>query len=467
MHSDFRTTLRAATCLALGLPLFCLSGVAAADDEPPAAVESLVSKSGGAGLGLATRFERSPYRGGGTRNDLVPIYVYEGKYVFLEAYRAGFKLQDTDTSRVDLFVGYRFEGFPYDRRPASLTGMVNRDPGVDLGLSVRQGGTWGTVFGEVLHDISKSSEGTEVRAGYRHDWNLGNLRLQPQISLAARNARLNDYYYGVRTGEATATRAAYSPGSGVNAELSLSAIYRLSERWRVIGGVAATRWASGVRNSPIVENRMQLAGQLGLAYDFSPKQDAWPEGRPVIVKVLSGKATDCDVAKIMLLRCFSTNTVDHTRIAAVELGRPFVERLNGWPLDFVGYVGLLHHDERGLQSNSTQLNAYMKAYYYGFPWASRVRTRLGFGVGVSYAETVPYVEQRDQIARGRNSSRLLNYLDPSIDISVGDLVGSKAMAEAYVGLGVSHRSGVFGTSRMFGNVNGGSNYIYSYLEWRM
>jgi outer membrane scaffolding protein for murein synthesis (MipA/OmpV family) len=32
--------------------------------------------------------------------------------------------------------------------------------------------------------------------------------------------------------------------------------------------VSATRWSAGVRASPIVENRTQLAGQLGLAYDF-------------------------------------------------------------------------------------------------------------------------------------------------------------------------------------------------------
>jgi outer membrane protein len=31
---------------------------------------------------------------------------------------------------------------------------------------------------------------------------------------------------------------------------------------------------------------------------------------------------------------------------------------------------------------------------------------------------------------------------------------------------VSHRSGIFGAARLYGNVNGGSNYIYMYLEGR-
>ncbi len=458
---------RVAVALAMAMVLVPGPAAAAAGDDPPILSRTIPAGGDGAGLGLAMRFEHSPYRGGGTRNDLVPLYVYEGKRVFLEAYRVGLKISETPDSRLDLFLGYRFEGYPYDRIPASLAGMANRGPGVDLGLGYQQRRPWGTLFGELLHDAAGGSNGTEMRVGYRTDWALGRLQLQPQIAIAARDANLNNYYYGVRPSEATAARPAYEPGSGVNAELGLSAVYRLSDRWRVIGGVSARRWASGVRASPIVEDRVQLSGLLGVAYDFSPEHDAWPEGRPLIVKALYGKSTDCDVAKVMLLQCFSTNTTDQTRIASLELGRPFIERLNGWPLDFVGYVGLLRHQERGLQDDDWQVNAYMKAYYYGFPWSAHVRTRLGFGVGVSYAQRVPYVEERDQLARGRSSSRLLNYLDPSIDISLGDLVGVSTMRDTYLGIGVSHRSGIFGTSRLLGNVNGGSNYIYSYLEWRM
>lgn len=458
--------VQATVAMALVLA-FCPPHGLAAETTPPIVAETVPVASGGAGMGLAMRFENSAYRGWGTRNDLVPIYIYEGKRVFLEAYRVGLKLEATPDSRFDAFVSYRFEGFPYDRLPPSLAGMANRGPGVDLGLGYQRHRSWGTLFGEVLTDAAGGSGGSEVRGGYRYDAKIGKLQLQPQLALAWRDARLNNYYYGVRSTEATATRPAHEAGGGVNLELGLSAAYRLSERWRLIGGMSARRWSSGVRASPIVDNRTQLAAQLGLAYDFSPEHDAWPTGRPLIVKAFHGKATDCDVAQVMLLKCFSTNTIDQTRVTSLELGRPFIERLNGWPLDFVGYVGLLRHHERGLQEDSWQANAYVKAYYYGFPWSDRVRTRLGMGVGLSYAERVPFVEMRDQLARGRGSSRLLNYLDPSIDLSLGDLIGVKSMGETYVGLGVSHRSGIFGTSRLLGNVNGGSNYIYSYVEWRM
>jgi outer membrane protein len=80
---------------------------------------------------------------------------------------------------------------------------------------------------------------------------------------------------------------------------------------------------------------------------------------------------------------------------------------------------------------------------------------------------VPFVEARDQAIRGRNTSKLLQYLDPTVDVSVGDLFGSRELRETYFGLGVSHRSGIFGMAQIFNNVNGGSNYIYTYIEWRM
>ena len=293
------------------------------------------------------------------------------------------------------------------------------------------------------------------------------MRVRPYAMLAARDAKLNDYYYGVRDSEATGERSAYAPGAGVNASVGLYAAYSLSERWRLLGGLSATRWASGVRNSPIVEDRTQMAAMLGLMYDFSPEHEPWPDRLPLIVKLLHGASTDCNLLPVMRLSCTSTRTSDNTGISAIEVGRPFIERLNEWPLDFVGYVGVLKHYERGLQPDYWQVNAYMKAFYYGFPWSERVRTRIGFGLGVSYAQRVPFVEERDQAQRGRNASKLLNYLDPSIDVSLGDLISVRALREAYVGFGVSHRSGIFGSSQVLGNVSGGSNYIYSYLEWKM
>lgn len=422
---------------------------------------------GSAGLGMGVRAERSPYVGGGVRYDLMPLYLYEGERLFLHTSRIGVKLLKDDNQRLDLFVDQRFEGFSDDRRPASLAGMAERDSGLDAGLSWRYRQPWGNLKAEFLHDISGFSKGSELRLGYSYDWRSGRLALRPSLTVAARDARLNNYYYGVRPGEATGTRPAYAPGNGINTTLSLDAVYELSDGWRLLGGISRTDLSGKITNSPIVRQGAQTAVFLGAAYDFGAHKQAWDrESSPTHLKVLYGKATadGCHLVKIVTARCAETAKVNATSIAGFQIGKPFIEQFNGWPVDIVGYLGVLQHNDRGLATNGLQLDAFLKAYYYGFPWSERVKTRLGVGVGLSLAQRVPYSESSSQATRGRQTSRLLNYLDPSIDVSLGDLVGSRALKNTYLGLGVSHRSGIFGASRLLGNVNGGSNYIYTYLE---
>lgn len=439
-------------------------GAAWANSDPLA---GLVAEPGGAGVGAAVRLGRSPYRGAGARSDLLPLYLYEGKRFYLHGDRAGLHLDAGPRQRFDVFLSHRFEGFPYSRIPASLAGMAARQPGLDVGASYEVRGDWGAAYAEALHDATGASKGSEYRLGYRYDWRSGRLSLRPHAMLGLRSARLNNYYYGVQPGEATPARPAHEPGAGASAQLGLYGAYALSERWRLMAGISATRWPRGVRASPIVDDRIATSFVMGLLYDFSPEHKPWPDARPLLLRLSMGRATDCDVAKVVRLACTSTQTRDQTRIVGGQVGRPFIERLNGWPVDIVGYLGLLRHDERGVQPDFWQVNAGMKGFWYGFPWSERAMTRIGLGVGLSYAGGTSMLERRDQEKNGRQTSRLLNYLDPTIDVSLGDLLGAASMKRVFAGLGVSHRSGIFGASQLLGNVSGGSNYIYSYVEWEM
>jgi len=462
--------LRTAICLPRAF-VACAFALGAAAAPPAIATSDFladVTERGSAGWGLVSRFEQSPYRGGGVRIDLLPLYLYEGEHVYLHSYRAGLKFDFGSDKRLAAFLSVRLESFPVEQVPASLAGMTARTTETDFGLSYERRFDWGSVFGEVLRDVSGHSGGTELRLGTGTERRRGRLKLSPYLMLAARNARLNDYYYGVDSSEATADRLAYQPGSGVNGTVGLNARYDLTDRWHFLAGVSATLWAGGVRHSPIVEDRVQLSAFGGLAYEFTPTPQKDTSDRvPLTFKILHGWSTPCNLAPIMELRCTSTSTDDHTTIDSFEVGRPFIENPNGWPVAIAWYAGLLRHEENELQPDSLQINLYLKAFYWGFPWSERVRTRIGFGGGLSYAQAVPFVEARDQAARGRNTSKLLQYLDPTVDVSVGDLFGSRELRETYFGLGVSHRSGMFGMAQIFNNVNGGSNYIYTYIEWRM
>ena len=453
------------TCLVAAGVLIC--SPALAEDVQP--LTDVLRTPDSAALGVVLRTSSSLYSGGSTRVDVLPLVVFEGDRFFLRTNRAGIKLLDEGNrsagQRIDVFVERRLEGFSTEKLPASLVGMAARDPGLDIGLSYQQRQSWGTWRAELVKDVGNASRGLEARLGYSNEWRSGRWSLRPDAALSWRDAKLNNYYYGVLPGEATTNRAAYAPGSGLQAELGLYGSYDWSEKWRLLGGVSASTVGLSAKNSPIVNKRLVPSVYIGAAYDFGGyKRPSSAPSSPTYVKLLYGKATEdsCHLARIITARCLSTAKVNATNIVGLQVGKPFVQGFNGLPLDFIGYLGLTYHDERGLQANSAQADVFMKASYYGFPWSDRVKTRLGLGLGLSAAQRVPYIEVSSQ--KDKATSKLLLYLDPTIDVSLGDLIGKPSLKETYLGFGVSHRSGVFGSSRLLGKVSGGSNYLYSYVE---
>lgn len=443
-------------------PLGAVAGPAGSD-----VLVDFLAIPGSAGLGAIQRLAYSPYRGAAVSQDLVPLYMYEGKQFYLHGTRVGMKLSERRDHDLEVFLDYRFEGFPAEQTPAVLQGMARRSSGIDIGIAYRKREPWGNLDAEILHDANNLSHGTEMRLGYSMDVHSGRWHLRPSAAVAHRNASLNDYYYGVRADEAIIGRPAYQAGSGFDWTLSLFGYYEMTQRWRLMGGVGATWLAGDVRHSPIVDNKLQPNAMVGAAYDFGSHKPYSEPGLPLHVKIYGGRATDCNFLPAATFRCGSTRTADDTRIWGVDFGRPLAEHVNNWPLDFVAWIGLQAHDERGRAPDALQLNAHIKAYYYGFPWRDTVRTRVAFGAGFSMAQRVPLVEVEDQARRGRQTSRFLNYLDPSLDINVGDVAGARQLKDTWLGIGISHRSGIFGASQILGNINGGSNYLYGFIETKM
>jgi outer membrane protein len=405
--------------------------------------------AGGAGVGFVWSQQRSIYAGDKGGLDNLPLYLYEGEHAYLHGTRLGLKFKQDDW-RFDAFLRYRFDGFTRDRRPDSAValGIEAREPGWDAGFSVRRNYRWGTPYIELLHDVSNASDGTELRTGYWYETRRGRLTLKPHLMAAWRNDSLNNFYFGTST---------YHAGAGVDLQAALYASYALTESWNLLGGVTATRRSNEITSSPLARDGLQTELFAGFLYDWSPKQARWaPESKPLIVKLLYGNSSDCDMLQIMRFNCTTRHTVDNTDIAAVHVGRMLIDTPDGWPVQLAGFIGAQRHLEKAYQDDFWSVMAFFKAYWYGFPWDKYVRTRVAIGSGLSYSEQISTMELRDQAKHDRGNWKLLNYMDPSIDFRVA--------RETYLGVGVSHRSGEFGKSQFFGNVNGGSNYIYVSIE---
>ena len=77
-----------------------------------------------------------------------------------------------------------------------------------MGLSWHSLQPWGALQVDFLHDVDGASRGNELRLGYGYAWRSGDLTLRPNLTLGLRDAKLNNYYYGVREDEATESRDA-------------------------------------------------------------------------------------------------------------------------------------------------------------------------------------------------------------------------------------------------------------------
>lgn len=446
----------------------CLAPLAAdAQIANSEALVDLVARPGGAGVGVLFSSERSPYRGAGQRSDVQPVYLYEGARFFLRSDRVGLKFVPFEGLRLETYLRRRIEGFPFDDPPPSLQGMKPRDGGVDLGLTWRLHAGVGQAYVSATQNLGHQARGQELSLGAHTDWAAGRWILRPAASVTWRSSRSNDFYVGVPPDQATPERPAYEPAAGVDVSTGLFVSYQLTQAWRLVGGVNATRYSSTVRASPIAEPGTQLGVVAGATYSLGADQVRQQVATsPTWVRLLYGRAAEdrCDIVLIATLRCTTINDVAPTEIIGVTLGKTLVENLNDWPLDIVGYAGLIVHHDRPFQRDGAELNLFLKAFFRGLPWSDRVLTRLGFGWGISLADPVPYAEVAEQASRERLVSRLLNYIEPSIDVSLGDLAGKPEWKQTFVGLSVTHRSGMFGNSQLLGKVDGGSNYITLYLE---
>jgi hypothetical protein len=135
----------------------------------------------------------------------------------------------------------------------------------------------------------------------------------------------------------------------------------------------------------------------------------------------------------------------------------FIEqRLDGFPADSL--AGMATRDsgiDLGLSWRYRQLWGTVQAELMQDVGGILKGNEFRLGMGVSLAQRAPHIEASSQAVSGKPASRMLDYLNPTIDVSLGDLLGSHALKDTFIG---------FGASRLLGNVNGGSNYRYTCVE---
>ncbi|MDP4528785.1 MipA/OmpV family protein [Alkalimonas delamerensis] len=151
----------------------------------------------------------------------IPVIGYRGDRLSVYGPFISYQLLQQDGLTLTARLAPRFAGTDASKSPV-FEGMKKRRTSADAGFGLRY--DWQQLRFETswMHDILGNSDGYEVRnrIGYQH--RFGPVFVEPHLSLDYSNARLVNYYYGVRPEEATSSRPAYQAGSAWNPALGVS-----------------------------------------------------------------------------------------------------------------------------------------------------------------------------------------------------------------------------------------------------
>ncbi|MBK1851929.1 MipA/OmpV family protein [Marinobacter sp. 1-4A] len=429
---------------------------------------------GTVGLGAALRRGTSPYVGvdnisgllNDNKTDLIPLYLYEGKWLFAHGTSAGAHLLKQEWLSVDLLAKYRFNRFESDAAPY-FNGVRDRDQTVDVGLSATVFTDWGSLSTTWVNDVLGAHNGHEWDFTYSYDWTPGRWSVSPFISYVYQHSDLTDYYYGVDPSEALPERPFYQPDSAVFWRAGINTSYRATPHLLLFSNIASQHVDSEIFNSPLVDESQLTSATFGFAYlfgnaldDSTKRPDSGRFGE-WSWRVNAGYQAEGPFTRTLTGTLKRSEDV-HAYMTGLTLGKLISD---GEYIDYWGRVSLNRRLENGNQSDFGEYNAYVMAMTTGrSPWTSEEWLRFGIGFGFSYASEVPYVEQVKQAKREQNTSHFLNYLEGQFDVPLRLMFENKAVRNCYVGISLLHRSGIFAKSDILSNVSGGSDMVSGHIE---
>ncbi len=156
---------------------------------------------------------------------------------------------------------------------------------------------------------------------------------------------------------------------------------------------------------------------------------------------------------------------DNHQMTSIFYGHPLSDTFLGLPFQVYLHCGLGWHWQN--KKHNIQEFVIAVKLYYTIPLP--VRLRPGISEGWSYVTAIPFIEETEIKAKGYEPSPLLNYLDFSLDVNVGDLFGwigaRETLNRTWAGIALHHRSAIFETAQQFGRIKGGSNVRTIYLQY--
>jgi MipA family protein len=209
-------------------------------------------------VGAVLLVDKDGYRDVGAQTLLVPGVSIQNKWLSLYGPQLDLRLIGNDQRSwwIGPRIEYRFDGYESSDGKV-FSGMTDRKGGLFYGLA----GSFdlGSDF-ELEVDYVKAAQrhagvqrGAVASVSLSRSYRRGAWTLVPRIGLEHQDGQYVDYYYGVRLGEANATRPAYTGKKSVSPEAGLLVRYRATPRQFVFANFNYERYGTQIRNSPLIK----------------------------------------------------------------------------------------------------------------------------------------------------------------------------------------------------------------------
>jgi outer membrane protein len=230
----------------------------------PAWAEDETSSSYKWRLGIGVGAAQRPYRGADPSTLAVPLIFADGRYFSL--FGTGGDIKLATTGPIDWRVRGRFEfSEGYEANDASeLRGMKDRKASAWVGPAAIVHTSLGDVSIEYLTDASGHSRGERGLVGMRRRFSSGAWSVTPRAEVGWMSADVVDYYFGVKSSEATLARRAYEGHSTTVLRTGIRVDYQLGGRSTLFVDAGASRFGAAVEHSPLVSRR--VTGSLFAGY---------------------------------------------------------------------------------------------------------------------------------------------------------------------------------------------------------
>ena len=205
-----------------------------------------------------------------SKTRLVPLVMLEYEetaYIHLD--RAGARLWNTDDKKMAFGIAaqprFGFHAKDGDR----LTGMSTRRDAIEGGATFEWELPQVSLSAAYFTDWSDTSGGQSSRFSMDHQlMDKGPWDLSVYLDLDYAHAKIVQYYFGVQTDEATATRPPYQPGAAVISSLGFTGAYKLNKNYALLFGSELTSLGAAAADSPLVQRKTGLTSYFGLGLVF-------------------------------------------------------------------------------------------------------------------------------------------------------------------------------------------------------